>query len=82
MLFVVQTGFEARTLASVKADRESRTDLCMALHSEDLDTLDDGGARVVDAVKHCLVKYQHQVSINDLDYLPLIESCWRRDNSL
>lgn len=32
----------------------SRTDLRMALHLEDLDTLDDSSAGVVDAVKHRL----------------------------
>ena len=34
-----------------------RTDLCRALHSQDLDTLDDRSARVVDAVKHRLGRH-------------------------
>lgn len=30
------------------------TDLCGSLHLEDLDTLDQGGARIVNAVEHRL----------------------------
>ena len=41
------------------------TDLCGSLHLEHLDTLDQGGARVVDAVEHRLATNSQRVK--DMD---------------
>lgn len=35
---------------------ERRTNLCTTVHLEDVHTLDDCGAGVVDAIEHCLAR--------------------------
>jgi hypothetical protein len=44
-----------------KAMGRGLTDLCGSLHLENLDTLDQGGARVVDAVEHRLTTNSQRV---------------------
>ena len=44
-----------------KAMGRGLTDLCGSLHLEHLDTLDQGGARIVDAVEHRLTTNSQRV---------------------
>jgi uncharacterized protein (DUF2252 family) len=44
-----------------EAMRRGLTDLCGSLHLENLDALDQGGARVVDAVEHRLTTNSQRV---------------------
>lgn len=62
------------------------TDLCRSLHLEHLDTLDKGGARVVNAVEHGLgTGYQRLVETDEWKqstYLELNHVCKRSFKSV
>ena len=45
---------DGRVCGCADAEGRRRTDLCSSVHSQDVDTLDDGGAGVVYAVEHGL----------------------------
>jgi hypothetical protein len=48
------------------------TDLCGSLHLEHLDTLDQGGARVVNAVEHRLANNSQRMRDTDLYKRPTL----------
>jgi len=56
------------------------TDLCGSLHLEHLDTLDQGGARIVNAVEHRLATKSQRVreTWTRTNNRPLAGSCLRR----